>query len=57
MKNILITGGSGFLGTNLIKRLVTEPDTNIIAIDNFLYWLNIPTLSGEYYILADMYFP
>lgn len=32
---ILITGASGFIGSNLAKRiLTTEPDTNVIGLDN-----------------------
>ena len=32
--NILVTGGAGFVGTNLIKRLI-EDDHNVISIDNY----------------------
>lgn len=34
MKNILIVGGSGFIGTNLIKKLIIEQN-HIICVDNF----------------------
>jgi len=34
MKTILITGSSGFIGTNLVKKLLAE-NNNVIAIDNF----------------------
>ena len=30
---VLVTGGSGFLGSNLCRRLLTE-DLNVIALDN-----------------------
>ncbi|WP_236729217.1 NAD-dependent epimerase/dehydratase family protein, partial [Campylobacter coli] len=33
MKTILITGGSGFLGSNLCARLLNE-DNKIICVDN-----------------------
>lgn len=36
MKTILITGCAGFIGTNLITRLLTDPGNQIIGIDNLL---------------------
>ena len=36
MKNIIvITGGAGFIGTNLIKRLIKKKKIEIISIDNY----------------------
>jgi len=36
MKNIIIvTGGAGFVGTNLIKRLILKTKLNIISLDNY----------------------
>lgn len=35
-RTILVTGGAGFIGSNLIRRLVTEyPDAQIVSIDNY----------------------
>lgn len=35
-KKILITGGAGFVGSNLVKKLIKEyPDADITVIDNF----------------------
>lgn len=37
MKNILITGGGGFIGKNLIKHFMTDKKINkIIVLDNFI---------------------
>ena len=36
MKNfIIITGGDGFVGTNLIKHLLIKTKLKIISIDNY----------------------
>ncbi len=34
MKTILVTGGSGFIGTNLIKRLLGNGNNRVICVDN-----------------------
>ena len=34
-KSILITGGAGFVGSNLIKLLLTKSRFNIISLDNY----------------------
>jgi UDP-glucose 4-epimerase len=34
MTNWLITGGCGFIGTNLISKLIKEPDNKILVLDN-----------------------
>jgi len=36
MKNIIIvTGGAGFVGTNLIKKLIIKTKMDILSIDNY----------------------
>ena len=34
-KNIVVTGGAGFIGSNLIKILLLKTNQNIISIDNY----------------------
>lgn len=36
MKNrIIVTGGAGFLGTNLCRKLLKDPENEVTAVDNF----------------------
>ena len=35
-KNILITGGAGFIGTNLVERLIQDENNRIFCVDNFV---------------------
>ena len=34
-KNILITGGAGFIGSHLVDRVIHEDPASIVAVDNF----------------------
>ena len=34
-KYFIITGGAGFVGTNLIKKILSETKYKIISIDNY----------------------
>ena len=41
MKNILITGAAGFIGTNLISKLLKNEDYFIVGVDNFSPYYDI----------------
>ena len=51
MKNVLITGGAGFIGTNFVRYLLNcEPDVQIITLDALTY-------AGSRENLRDLPFP
>ncbi len=34
-KNILVTGGAGFIGSNLVDDIVAENPGSVVVVDNF----------------------
>ena len=44
MKNIIITGGAGFIGSHLVNHLVNDRECNVIVVDNLITgqkkWIN-----------------
>lgn len=43
-KNIILTGGYGFIGSHLVKSLINSNNFNVINIDNLSYSSNLKTL-------------
>lgn len=44
MKKYLVTGGAGFIGSALCRKLASEPDSSILVIDKLTYAGNISSL-------------
>ncbi len=53
MKNILVTGGVGFIGTNLVKELVKQ-NYNVISIDNYSFGSKENEIDGVKYYDYDI---
>ena len=51
--NILVTGGAGFIGTNLIKRLLKDGH-NVVSIDNYSTGKEENHQEGCQYVKADI---
>jgi UDP-glucuronate decarboxylase len=51
MSKILITGGAGFIGSSLAKKLITDKNNFVVSVDNFLTGKeeNLPTNKPENY--------
>tara|TARA_B100001113_G_scaffold184404_1_gene151150 strand:+ start:615 stop:1463 length:849 start_codon:yes stop_codon:yes gene_type:complete len=53
MNNILVTGGAGFIGSNLIKSLI-EIGCNVTSLDNYSTGTNENEVKGATYINDDI---
>jgi len=44
MRNILVTGGAGFIGSAVCRHLAADPDTSVINVDKLTYAGNLASL-------------
>ncbi|MBI5401167.1 MAG: NAD-dependent epimerase/dehydratase family protein [Candidatus Yonathbacteria bacterium] len=49
-KTILVTGGAGFIGSNLIERLVEDPQNDVYSLDNYFTGTKENHIPGATYI-------
>lgn len=49
-KTILVTGGAGFIGSNLIERLVKDPNNRVVSLDNYFTGSKENHIEGATYI-------
>lgn len=52
-KNVLVTGGTGFIGSNLIEQLVKDRDNRVYSLDNYSTGSKKNHIKGAIYLMGD----
>ena len=52
-KKYLVTGGAGFVGSNLCRKLIQNSDSTIYSLDNYSTGNKNNHISGIYYIEGE----
>ena len=57
MRTLLVTGGAGFIGSHLVDRLLSDPDTNVTVVDDFnnFYEPDIKRANIRAHLASDRY--
>ena len=56
IKNVLVTGGAGFIGSHLVENLINRGAERVIVLDNLScgYKENIPNVPNVSFVLGDI---
>lgn len=54
-KNVLVTGGAGFVGSHLCERLVRDKNNEVISLDNYFTGSEKNHIDGVRYIKGDTF--
>ncbi|MCR2785209.1 MULTISPECIES: dTDP-glucose 4,6-dehydratase [unclassified Microbacterium] len=46
MRNLLVTGGAGFIGSNFVHHVLSNTDDNVTVLDSMTYAANAASLAG-----------